>query len=379
MRPRRLTTLAALSCLLTTAAAAQNFSGSYTMNLPNGGVITITLRQDATGHATGTMAGNGSTINLDARLKNSNLVGRATSAQGALYFMAALEGEAIEVVIADMAANGQPNFQNAKQLMFQRQGDAPASAAAAPTAPAAGNPLARSKAAPAADPWLGTFLNEQIAFTLIPGQAGAYGGNMVIGGQDYPFTARKAAGKVSGSFNSGGQAYTFEASLAGNTLSLASGGQTYTLQRRNSATAAAPGAAPAPASGNAPMPQNTDQVSQQLTQLLTSSSWCSFSYNATTGYSSKSQNTFRPDGILVIGTGGEGGTMNQQGGTTVAGGSFYSQRQGGGQAQWRVQGGQLYIDAGQGAGWQVLPLNVTLNSAGNPIIKANGTEYMRCN
>lgn len=68
--------------------------------------------------------------------------------------------------------------------------------------------------------------------------------------------------------------------------------------------------------------------------------------------------------------------MNSMGGTSVAGGSYYSQQQGGGQAQWKVQGGQLYLNSGQG--FALVPLQFSQNSNGSVIAKANGVEYSQC-
>jgi hypothetical protein len=134
--------------------------------------------------------------------------------------------------------------------------------------------------------------------------------------------------------------------------------------------AAAP---PAPASGS---PQD-----QQLRQFLLSSAWCSFSYSQTSGTSHTSRNVFQANGVLLIGTNREGGTVTQNGGGSVdlgggATGSVYGQSQGAQQARWQVQGGQLYVDMGQGM--QVVAMQITRNSSGYPIITAGGTEYSQC-
>ena len=73
----------------------------------------------------------------------------------------------------------------------------------------------------------------------------------------------------------------------------------------------------------------------------------------------------------------EGGTVNQYGGGNPANGSVYSQSSGGGTARWQVRGGQLYLDGGEG--FQQVPLSVSRNSNGYPIITADGKEYSQCN
>lgn len=132
---------------------------------------------------------------------------------------------------------------------------------------------------------------------------------------------------------------------------------------------AAPPAPPAAPSGTA--------QDQQLRQLLLSSPWCSFSYSQTSGSTSTSRNVFHPDGRLSVNTNREGGTVNQYGGSSTPSGSVYSQSQGGGTIGWQVRGGQLYLDAGDG--FQQVPLSVSRNSNGYPIIKADGKEYSQCN
>ena len=121
---------------------------------------------------------------------------------------------------------------------------------------------------------------------------------------------------------------------------------------------------------------------QRLAQLLLSSAWCSFSYKS--GYTSQSRNQFHRDGTLSVSTNSEGGTVNQYGGGNVdigggSVGSVYGQQQGGGRVQWKVQGGQLYLN--DGSGFQAVPIRVTQNSNGYPIITAvnDGKEYSQCN
>ncbi len=85
--------------------------------------------------------------------------------------------------------------------------------------------------------------------------------------------------------------------------------------------------------------------------------------------------------MLLIGTNQEGGTVNQNGGGSVdlgggASGSYYGQSQGGQQARWQVQGGQLYVDLGQGM--QAVPMQISRNSSGNPIVTSGGKEYYQC-
>ena len=103
----------------------------------------------------------------------------------------------------------------------------------------------------------------------------------------------------------------------------------------------------------------------KLRQLLVSSPWCSFSYNKTSGTTHTSRAVFYSNGTLRLGTNTE--TYNSGRAGTVAG-----QRAGGGGKTWKVAGGRLYVDSVD------LNLRVKQNSAGNPILTADGKEYVRC-
>ena len=103
----------------------------------------------------------------------------------------------------------------------------------------------------------------------------------------------------------------------------------------------------------------------KLRQLLVSSPWCSFTYNKTTGTTRSSRAVFFSNGTLRLGTNTE--TYNSGRAGSVAG-----QRSGRGDKTWKVAGGRLYVDSVD------LNLRVKQNSAGNPILTADGREYMRC-
>ncbi len=90
---------------------------------------------------------------------------------------------------------------------------------------AAQNPLAM-----AADPFIGTFQNEQMKLDLSRnGQD--YSGVILLGGQSLPVKAKAAAGKLAGTFESQGQPYIFQATRAGSQLTLITDGTTHVLER----------------------------------------------------------------------------------------------------------------------------------------------------
>ncbi|MEO8634568.1 MAG: hypothetical protein ABI587_04730 [Gemmatimonadales bacterium] len=266
--------LAVLLLVLATPASAQQFTGTYTMQAPNGAVLTIALTQVAGGRTTGTLSGNGTVIQLEAKVEEGDLVGQAIMGQTRAMFTAELDGMTLIVALIELGQDGAPNLSAAKELRFTRS----SRVATAPPAPNSTGPLA---------------------------------------------------------------------------------------------TTPPRGQAPVPAAGGG-TPQD-----QQVRQLLLSSPWCSFTYSQTSGATHTSRNVFYADGRLAVNTNAEGGTVNQFGGGNVGTGSVYSQSQGGSVVQWQVQGGQLYLDAGQGM--QPVRMSVTRNSNGYPIITADGKEYSQCN
>ncbi len=103
-------------------------------------------------------------------------------------------------------------------------------------------------------PFAGRFESEKMVVVL-EAVDGGYGGNIEFGGATFPVEAREQQdGRLSGTFRSGEAVFEFEATLAGETLTLASGGTTYRLRRKGGAAAPA---APS-AGGPAAVPENMD-------------------------------------------------------------------------------------------------------------------------
>lgn len=156
--------------------------------------------------------------------------------------------------------------------------------------------------------------------------------------------------------------------LSGDTMTLNMGGFPITLTRASKAAKAQP----APSASKAPAGRAAGN--DQLSQLLLSSAWCSFSYNKHSGATSQSRVRFLPNGSWTSASQAE--TYNSGAYGTVAG-----QYNGGSGGQWSVKSGQLYMSNPPEVPMlqPVQPFSVTLNSNGAPIINAMGKEYMRCN
>jgi hypothetical protein len=121
---------------------------------------------------------------------------------------------------------------------------------------------------------------------------------------------------------------------------------------------------------SAPARTETASGGDQLSQLLISSPWCSFTYNQTTGSSRSERVVFHPNGVVASGSNAESYSSGPSG--SVAG-----QTRGGGQGRWRVQSGMLHLSQ-DGTTWEPQNLQVTRNSSGYPIIKSGKKEYLQC-
>lgn len=119
------------------------------------------------------------------------------------------------------------------------------------------------------------------------------------------------------------------------------------------------------------VPQAKGAGADQLSSLLLSSAWCSFTYSQVTGASSQSRVQYFRNGTWS--RGGQSETYNSGANGTVAGQS--NSNNGG---LWEVRNGQLLMSEGNGPLELIHPFSVTRNSSGFPIINALGREYSSC-
>lgn len=92
-----------------------------------------------------------------------------------------------------------------------------------------GNPLA------GAPDFAGTYSNEDMTVKLVSGIAG-WTGTIKRGDKEFPISNATTSGsKITGKFSVGADAFDFDATLDGKTLTLSTGGATYTLSRAASA------------------------------------------------------------------------------------------------------------------------------------------------
>jgi hypothetical protein len=108
----------------------------------------------------------------------------------------------------------------------------------------------------------------------------------------------------------------------------------------------------------------------QLSALLLSSPWCSFTYNQISGASHTERVVFHQGGTWSSGARGESYSSGMYG--TVAG-----QTDSANGGRWQVRGGALFLSAGGGE-LQDAGLSVTRNSNGYPILHSGKKEYSQC-
>lgn len=363
---------AALAIAASGAAEAQSFSGTWQAATPNGTTITLALRQTGR-QVTGTLSGNGNTFQVSGQVgADGELTGTVTSQMGTMYIAAESEGAQLAMVLAEMGADNQPNLSAAQQVNMTRVSG---QAGAAPMAPQQAGPMGGApQGGGGRDPFVGTFSNAEVSVT-IQGSAGHYQGHATYQGSQYPLQAQGQGNRLQGVYVANGQQYTFEAMVQGDLMQLSTDGQTLQLQRGTMAA----GRGPAPgAQGGAPGPQGgggggnlaATPQDRQIAQILLSSPWCYMRYSQTLGTTSTERVVFSQDGRVVQSTGRETSMSNQYG-------NLYGNSSGGDQGMWRVQNGNLMLSA-NGAQWEAVPLQITRNSNGYPIVTAGGKEYSQC-
>jgi len=99
---------------------------------------------------------------------------------------------------------------------------------------------------------VGTFTGANIRLDLKSADNGTFTGELEFNGQKFPVTAKTTSSGISGTFQSGGGSFDFDASLAGDKLTLRSGGAEYELRRPAANPLAKPPAANPLAGANKP-------------------------------------------------------------------------------------------------------------------------------
>lgn len=362
---RRLLAGLVLCSALAADARGQAIFGTYTTTpAPAGGAsVTLVLQKDAQGKVTGSLSGNGVSYAVQGETRGQDVAGSLSGVGMRSYFEAHREGMQLRMIMADVGADGKPDYAKAREVMFTAR-DA-----------ASGNPLAGGGAA---DKFTGTFTSTDVALSLEKDGA-AYAGTIRYRGAGYPATARVAGETLAGSFKAGGQSYDLTIASAGDGkfVNLTTGGTTYMLARSGTGNVNPLAAGPAAAATGGATNRGMTAQDQQLSTLLTSSAWCTFGYSGSTTYTGGSGGTtrssravFRLDGLVTELRNGE--TVN-----SGSAGAAYGSSSNGQQARWKIENAQLMLSA-NGAQWVAQPMKIADNGSGYPIITTGGKEYMMC-
>ena len=227
-------------------------------------------------------------------------------------------------------------------------------------------------AATSADPFIGSFVNEDQETITIQKQGSTYSGAIGANGTSYQFTARKMGRSLVGALTAQGQSVLVQFTIAGDVLSFTVNGQTTQLHRGRPGTARAN--RQTQSSGEQGQGENRRAATgqdAQIERILLSSPWCYMRYSQTLGSTSTERGVFYRDGRLVVGTGHE---MVSSG----ANGTVYGSGSGGAEYRWRVQNGDLWLSEAGGP-FNPAGLRITQNSNGYPILNVAGKEYNQCN
>lgn len=381
----RLAIVAALAPSLAAPAAGQAILGTFTTTNAQGGTVVLQLAAAGSGRISGTLAGNGTTFQLQGTMGSDAANGTITGPNMAAFFAAQVEGDQLQLVLAPPDAQQQPDMSQAQQIRFTRTAAA-SSGTAAPAprgARAAGNPLARGGAAPA-ERYAGSWTSQEVQLSLT--RSGArYTGTLTNSGQRYPVTLRDEGPGLSGSFTANGTSYDVLVKVENGMLYLNTAGTTYMLERGGGAATAQGnplasrsngGSAPTQAGRPAGTVRGATAQDRQMIQLLTRNAWCAFSYasgntySSTGGASHTERVVLSPDGRASQTSGSERSVQNSTG-------MAYANNNDGTQGFWKFENGVFYLSP-DGTQWQPQQFRMTQNSNGYPIPVVNGKEYMMC-
>jgi hypothetical protein len=107
------------------------YTGKFIMNSGQV-VLTLQLTQGADNSVTGTLSSsNGSVFQVKGSFEGNGVAtGTCTTQQGGVYFEAYIEGNEMTFSLVEPGADGQPDYDKARYLVFNRAGAVPAAAAA---------------------------------------------------------------------------------------------------------------------------------------------------------------------------------------------------------------------------------------------------------
>ena len=121
LRPAVIPRVAFLTVLAVGAdASAQGFAGRWEVRNQQGGITSLTLVDSGGARLTGAFSGNGNAFTVRGTATSDQATGTISGRGMSLFFEAHLQGNTLLLVLAEPAANGQPNLATAQQVVMTR-------------------------------------------------------------------------------------------------------------------------------------------------------------------------------------------------------------------------------------------------------------------
>jgi hypothetical protein len=118
MRPLRLVMGPTVVLLLITPALAEHFTGTYAAQGTSD--ATLSLREDANGHITGTLRSGPRQWELDGRHQEGEVAGTATDGKVGAFFEAELEANTLHLTLTELDARGKPDHSRDRLFLLSR-------------------------------------------------------------------------------------------------------------------------------------------------------------------------------------------------------------------------------------------------------------------
>ena len=121
LRPAVIPRVACLAVLAVGAdASAQGFAGRWEVRNQQGGITSLTLVDSGGARLTGAFSGNGNAFTVRGTATSDQATGTISGRGMSLFFEAHVKGNTLLLVLAESAANGQPNLATAQQVVMTR-------------------------------------------------------------------------------------------------------------------------------------------------------------------------------------------------------------------------------------------------------------------
>lgn len=119
-RPALFASALGLTCVLASLnslpAAAQQYTGTFTVPNQSGGVMTVSLQETGGGVVAGRLSSNGVEYAMEGRIEEGTLAGLMQGVEGVLYFAAERWEDELWLELYGVDGNGQPNYEDYTEI-----------------------------------------------------------------------------------------------------------------------------------------------------------------------------------------------------------------------------------------------------------------------